>query len=135
MCRFSSATNHAGEVKTAVQMQSALHTNQINKCGNNHQLHAERRLIRETRYSLQTNVFVIDQHSRVRKEKPIVFHCKYKTGGGDGGQWRGCQQCTLGKDGEQPALKPVPALSKAASHAVHIAGWPWQLHGLQCIKQ
>ncbi|TNN76885.1 hypothetical protein EYF80_012938 [Liparis tanakae] len=30
-----------------------------------------------------------------------------------GGQWRGCQQCTLGKDGEQPAVKPVTALSKA----------------------
>ena len=38
-----------------------------------------------------------------------MFHCD-KTGGGDGGQWRGCQQCTLGKDGEKPAVKAVTAL-------------------------
>ena len=41
--------------------------------------------------------------SRVRKEKmqPLrrtIFHNEDKTGGGDGGQWRGCQQCTLEKD-------------------------------------
>lgn len=45
----------------------------------------------------------------------IIFHCKDKTDGGDGGQWRGCQQCTLGKDGEKPAVKPVTTLSKPAS--------------------
>lgn len=87
MCRFSSATNHAGEVKTAVQMQSALHTNQIKKCGNNHQLHAERRLIRETRYSLQTNVFVIDQHSRVKKEKPVTMASRFSLQVQDRRRW------------------------------------------------
>lgn len=45
----------------------------------------------------------------------IIFHCKDKTGGGDGGQWRGCQQCTLGKDGEKAAVKPVTTLSKPPS--------------------
>lgn len=56
------------------------------------------------------------RHSRARKANPvIIFHHKDKTGGGDGGQRRGCQQCTLEKHGEKAAVKPVTVLSRAAS--------------------
>lgn len=59
------------------------------------------------------------RHSRVRKANPvIIFHHKDKTGGGDGGQRRGCQQRTLGKHGEKAAVKPVIVLSRAASEGL-----------------
>lgn len=45
------------------------------------------------------------------KRRRIIFHHKDETEGGEGGQRRGCQQCTLGR---HVALQPVTALSEAA---------------------
>lgn len=52
------------------------------------------------------------QGRKIQSRLTIIFHCKDKTGGGDRGQRRGCQQCTLGKGGEEnchyPYLKHLP---------------------------
>ena len=65
------------------------------------------------------------RHSRARKGNPVrsFFIVRTRQAEGDGGQWRGCQQCTLGKACEEAAVKPVSTLSKPCSSGIgHCCG-------------
>ena len=65
------------------------------------------------------------RHSRARKGNPVrsFFIVRTRQAEGDGGQWRGCQQCTLGKACEEAAVKPVSTLSKPSSSGTRALLW------------